>query len=193
MKSFSTFMISMLCSLPSGLAAVVPRQVPSVMHLVAMSYMNAEPSFDKYLDMIGTAAGFNRTVTTGSATYSGFSSYIDATNADGSPIVTGRLFMKPDDGGDDIPAFLVPTTDTANLYDFVFSPDTPTDVSALSTDFAVQAIECGGNCGGLGLVYGDSGTWLAYHDEDSDYGWKLRWFDGDATPEDHYPAILWRS
>jgi len=80
----------------------------------------------------------------------------------------GELFRE-DNGAQ---AYLVPTS-TANLYDAYFGT-VPTYVSALSTDFAITVLNCGGHCGGLQIVYGGSGAqWLAYPDDTVANVWRV--------------------
>lgn len=124
--------------------------------------------------------------------------FIDATSPDGSPIVVGPLYQTAEaEGAADTPGWLIPTSTEDGLYDFNFANAIPDVAGVLSQAFEVKAIECGGQCGGLGIGYAgqEQGQWLAYHDAQTQYGWKLRWISSSASaiPAGHYPAIIWRS
>jgi hypothetical protein len=80
--------------------------------------------------------------------------------------------IKKEEGN--VPGWLAPT-DTPGLFDFRFG-HTPCDVVALSENFAITVLNCGGQCGGLQLVYGPgtNSKWLAYADSNVPNGWKVR-------------------
>jgi len=87
----------------------------------------------------------------------------------------GALY-KEDNGAQ---AYLVPT-DTANLYDFYYGTK-PDNANVLSTQFAIVDLPCGGQCGGLQIVYDSTNStggnvWLAYPDATVTSGWRVSSF-----------------
>ncbi|KAF8540397.1 hypothetical protein BDD12DRAFT_32328 [Trichophaea hybrida] len=136
--------------------------------LHAMTYRFQPPALSGYVDLDARGiAGFNRS---SNPTSTGFVSYMDAA----IPGLPQGPIHKEDER---TPGYLLPTS-TTGLYDFIFSHVTPL-VGALSTDFALTELSCGGNCGGLQLVYGN-GTWVAY--EQDGKGWVIRYWNGEGQP-----------
>ncbi|KAF8253069.1 hypothetical protein K440DRAFT_643065 [Wilcoxina mikolae CBS 423.85] len=134
--------------------------------LLATTYRFQTPALSGYVDLDASGiAGFNRSSNPSST---GF--YMDAA----TPGLPSGPLHKEDTN---TPGYLLPTS-TSGLYDFVFSAVPPV-VGVLSTDFAVTELACGGNCGGLQLVYA-TGTWVAY--EEVGKGWVIRYWNGEGQP-----------
>lgn len=63
-------------------------------------------------------------------------------------------------------AYLVPVASTPGLYTLRYGASVPSSpAGVLSADYAITELSCGGQCGGLQLVYAPDSSarrWLAY-------------------------------
>lgn len=81
----------------------------------------------------------------------------------GAELPRGPLFKEPSPPER---AYLMPVAGTPGLYSLRYGASVPSSPhGVLAGDFAITPLDCGGQCGGLQLVYApDSSTrrWLAY-------------------------------
>jgi hypothetical protein len=75
---------------------------------------------------------------------------------------------------DGVPGWLAPTH-TPGLYDFHYGEKPACNTGILSDGFVLTVLNCGGNCGGVHLIYNDTlgGQWLAYADSAVPGGYKV--------------------
>jgi hypothetical protein len=132
------------------------------------------------------------------------------TSDSGDDLPVGEIHRQ----SDGVPGWLAPT-ETPGLYDFHYGAIPADGTGTLSDGFAIAVLNCGGQCGGLQLVYNDttSGQWLAYADSAVAGGYKVvtlfrslmegktaltlwlqikRWNGAGTTPAGGYGVWLWR-
>ncbi|KAA8912408.1 hypothetical protein FN846DRAFT_903551 [Sphaerosporella brunnea] len=179
MKLGLTFLAATLVSLASAQANGVWN-----FKLRATTYRYASPNLSGYVDLDAAgAAGFGRSP----PSYTGFVSTMNSPNDSYYPV--GEIKKVEND----VPGWLKPT-DTTNLYDFHYGVK-PDDVGILFDEFAITVLNCGGQCGGLQLVYGSGSNvkWLAYADANVPSGWKIQYWNGAGNPPaGGHPVWLWR-
>lgn len=109
----------------------------------------------------------------------GFNVIID--KKDSAELPSGK--MRNNANSDQV--YLVPVGGYTGLYDLKFRDHSRPARGALNSPFSIEPLNCGGTCGGLGLVPSPKGSWVAYDVRSQPAGnYKIRYWTGKTNPPD---------